>query len=51
MDEKQIHKLIGYLVVAFLAYQVLTFVAPYLMYGVIGLVAFRVLQEYFKNKK
>jgi len=51
MDENRIHKLIGYLVLAFVAYQILTFVVPYLMYGVIGLVLIRVFQEYQKNRR
>ena len=51
MDEKQIHKLIAWLVMAFLAYQILSFIVPYIMYGVIGLVMLRVFQEHHKNKK
>lgn len=51
MDEKQIHKLIGYAVVAIVAYHLLSFIVPYLMYAVMGLVLLRVAQEYYKNKR
>lgn len=51
MDEKQIHRLIGYLIIAIIAYQILSYVVSYLIYGVVGLVILRVLQEYHKNKR
>ena len=51
MDEKQINKIIGLLVMAIVVYQILIYVEPYLFYCVISLVLVRVLQEHFKNKK
>ena len=46
MDSKHINQLIGYAVLAILAYYVLQMIIPYLLYGVIGLLAWRVYQEY-----
>jgi hypothetical protein len=51
MDENRIHKLIACFVLAYLAYQILTCIVPYLMYGVMGLVMIRVVQEYHKRNK
>ena len=51
MDENNFNKLIGYAIAIIIAYYILGFVVPYLIYGVIGLVLFRVYQEYLKNKQ
>jgi fatty acid desaturase len=50
MDEKQFNKIIGYMVMAIIAYFVLQFIVPYLIYGVIGLVVWRVYLTYQKHK-
>jgi hypothetical protein len=52
MDEnKHLNKFIGYAVLAILAYYLLQFVIQYLIYGVIGLVVWRVYIEHLKRKK
>lgn len=51
MDENQLNKTIGYAVLAIVAYYVLQMIVPFLIYGVIGLVAWRIYQEYQKNKR
>ena len=51
MDEKNTNKFIGYAVVAIVAYYVLQMIVPFLFYGVIGLVGWRVYQEHQKTKK
>jgi len=50
MDEKYVNKLIGYAVVAIVAYFVLQMIIPYLMYGVVGMVAWRIYLEKQKHK-
>jgi len=50
MDENQLNKLIGYTVLAIIAYHVLQLVAPFLFYGVIGMVVWRIFQEHQKHK-
>ncbi len=50
MDEKQSNQIIGFAVVAIVAYYVLQMIVPYLFLGVIGLVGWRVYQE-FNNRK
>ena len=49
MDNKQMNQLIGYAVLAIIAYYVLQLIVPYLIYGVIGLVIWRGYQEYEKH--
>lgn len=50
MDDKQTNKLIGYAVVAIIAYYLLQMIVPFLIWGVIGLVVWRVYQERNKFK-
>ena len=50
MDEN-FNKFIGYSILLILAYYVLGFLIQYLIYGVVGLVIFRIVQEYNKNKR
>ena len=51
LDERSFNKFIGYSIGIILAYYVLGFFIQYLIYGVVGLVLFRIVQEYQKNKK
>ena len=51
MDEKYVNKLIGYAVVAIVAYFVLQMIVPYLMYGVVGMVVWRIYLEKQKHKR
>jgi hypothetical protein len=48
MDENQTNKLIGYAVLAIIAYYVLQMIVPFLIYGVIGMVCWRI---YLERKK
>ena len=50
MKEQKINQLIGYAVLAIIAYYVLQMIVPYLIYGVIGMVIWRAYQEYQKHK-
>jgi hypothetical protein len=50
MDDKQQNQLIGYAVVAIIAYHILQAVVPFLIYGVIGVVMWRVYREINKPK-
>ena len=50
MDDKQINKFIGYAVVAIIAYYVLQMLVPFLIWGGLGLVVWRVYQEFNKHK-
>lgn len=50
MDDKQTNKLIGYAVVAIIAYYLLQMIVPFLIWGVMGMVAWRVYQEHNKFK-
>lgn len=51
MHEREINKLIGYAVTAIFAYYILQFVVPFLIWGLIGMVAWRIYQEHQKYKK
>jgi len=50
MDHKRTNQLIGYAVLAIIAYYVLQMIIPFLIYGVIALVIWRVYQEYQNHK-
>jgi hypothetical protein len=50
MDENRINKLIGYSVIAIVAYYVLQMIVPFLFFGMIGLVIWRVYQDHNKYK-
>ena len=50
MDNKTSNQLIGYAVLAIIAYYLLQMIIPFLIYGVVGLVIWRIYQEY-KNHK
>lgn len=50
MDERYVNKLIGYAVMAIVAYFVLQMIIPYLMYAVVGMVAWRIYLEKQKHK-
>jgi hypothetical protein len=51
MDERKIQKIIGYLAVVIVAYHIVSFFVDYLVWVVIGLMAWRSVQEYHKSKK
>jgi hypothetical protein len=48
MDER---KVIGYAVVAIIAYYVLAAIVPFLIWGVIGWLVFKAYQQYQRSKK
>ncbi len=48
MDDKQMHKFIGYAVLLIIAYYVLQAVVPFLISGVIGMMIWRI---YLETKK
>jgi hypothetical protein len=50
MDEKEHNKLIGYAVLAIIAYFILQALVPYLIWGVVGLVCWRIYLEFQKHK-
>ena len=50
MDNKQNNQLIGCAVLAILAYYILQMIMPFLFWGVIGMVAWRVYIEFDKHK-
>jgi hypothetical protein len=45
MDDKNLKQFIGYAVLAIIAYYVLQMLVPFLFWGVIGMVIWRVYQE------
>ena len=49
MDDKKSNQIIGFAVVAIVAYYVLQMIVPFLVWGVIGLVGWRVYQELNKR--
>jgi hypothetical protein len=51
MDENYWNKIILCLVGCIIAYYVLQMVLPYLIWGLVGLVVWRVVQEYQKHKR
>jgi hypothetical protein len=50
MDDKQTNKLIGYAVGAIVAYYLLQMIVPFLIWGVIGMVVWRIYQEHNKHR-
>ena len=50
MDERRINKTIGYGIVIIIAYNIVGAFIPLLTWGVVGLVCFRIWQEYHKHK-
>jgi len=50
MDDQQFNKYIGYSILVIIAYYVLGFIVPFLIWGVIVMVAWRVYQEFQKHK-
>ena len=50
MDNKTSNQLIGYAVLAIIAYYLLQMIIPFLIYGVVGLVIWRIYQEYQNHK-
>jgi hypothetical protein len=50
MDEQQLNKLIGYAVLAIIAYYVLQMIVPFLFWGVLGMVVWRIYLERNKFK-
>jgi hypothetical protein len=50
MDKKYVNKLIGYAVLAIVAYYVLQMIVPLLCWGVIGMVIWRIYLERNKYK-
>ena len=51
MDEQQINKTIGYGILVIIAYHIIGVFIPMLTFGVIGLVVWRIYQEFNKYKK
>ena len=51
MDDKQITKLIFYAVTAIATFYILEALVPFLIWGIVGLIAWRVYQEYQKSNK
>jgi len=50
MDERRINKAIGYGIAIIIVYNLVGCFIPLLTWGVVGLVLFRVYQEYQKHK-
>jgi hypothetical protein len=50
MDHKQSNQLIGYAVLAIIAYYILQMLVPFLIYGVIGMVVWRIYNDQNKFK-
>jgi len=50
MDDQQFNKYIGYSILVIIAYYVLGFIVPFLIWGVIVMIAWRVYQEFQKHK-
>ena len=50
MDEREFNKFIGYAIGLIFVYYLLGFFIQYLIYGVVGLVLFRLVLEYQKRK-
>jgi uncharacterized transporter YbjL len=50
MGDKEFNKTIGYAVMAIIAYYILQMLVPFLIWGVIGMVVWRVYQEYNKPR-
>jgi hypothetical protein len=45
MDKNESNKFIGYAIMAIVAYYILQFIVPFLIWGVIGMVVWRVYME------
>ena len=50
MDEQQTNKLIGYAIMAIIAFYLLQMIMPLLICGVVCMVVWRIYQEYEKHK-
>ena len=50
MDKNESNRYIGYAILAIIAYYILQFIVPFLIWGVIGMVAWRVFQDTQKHK-
>jgi hypothetical protein len=50
MDEKQLHKIIGFLAVVIVAYHIVSIFVDYLVWILIGLVVWRVVQDYQRRR-
>ena len=50
MDEHNFNKFIGYAFGLIIAYYILGFLIQYLIYGVVGLVIYRIVMEYQRRK-
>ena len=51
MDQRNIDKTIGYAIAIIIGYYIVGAFIPMLTWGVIGLVAIRIYQQYNQNKK
>lgn len=51
MDEKTFNKTIGYTIAIIIGYYIVGIFIPMLVWGVVGMVAFRIFHEYQKHKK
>jgi hypothetical protein len=51
MDEQQSNKAIGYVIVIIIGYHIIGMFIPILIWGLIGLVGWRIINEYYKHKK
>lgn len=50
MNQKNSNQIIGFAVMAILAYYILQMMVPYLFWGLIGMVVWRILLEHNKYK-
>ena len=50
MDEQQLNKTIGYGIAIVISYHIIGVFIPLLTWGVVGMVAWRVYQEFNKHK-
>jgi hypothetical protein len=51
MDDKQLNKAIGYALSAIIAYYLLQVLIPFLIYGLVIWIAWRIFTEYKKHNK
>ena len=50
MDDKQSNQIIGGAILCIIAYYLLQMIVPFLIWGVIGMVVWRIYQEHNKHK-
>jgi len=50
MDDQQINKFIGYAIGIIIAYYILGFIVPFLIWGVVLMIVWRAYQEFQKHK-